>query len=505
MSAGEGSLSRVLVLLLEDDPLDARLIKEHLAEADPRFFVERAADGEAFRRALERGRPDVILSDYRVPGFDGLSALAAARELHPEVPFLFVSGALGEERAIELLKRGATDYVLKDNLDRLAPCVERALAEAKEREERARTQEALRRSEERSRALIAALVEGITMQDVRGAFLEVNAAAEKLLGLSREELLRHAGPGLPLPVIDEEGAAIAAEDQPAAAALRTGESQVGRILGLHRPDGALVWLSVNAQPLRDAEGRVPSGVVSSFVDVTEQQQRAEVEQQLISIMNHDLRTPLTAILNTAEALLRRAEGLDERATRGMTRIRSSTERAARMVRDLLDFTQVRLGSGIPLLPRAADLHELARAILDELETTWSGRRLLLTHHGDGSGHWDVDRLVQVVQNLVTNALAYSPEDTAVRVVTAGGDSDVTLEVHNEGPPIPPEILPRLFEATTRGDNRTNHRSRSVGLGCFIVYHIVRAHRGSVSVRSTAEEGTTFLVRLPRSTAPPSKT
>lgn len=501
MRAGEGSSARVFVLLLEDDPLDARLIEAHLARACARFQVERTANGEAFRRALERAPADVILSDYNVPGFDGLSALAAAREMRPEVPFLFVSGALGEERAIELLKRGATDYVLKDNLERLVPCVERALAEAKEREERARAEEALRRSEERSRALIAALVEGITMQDVRGAFVEVNAAAEKLLGLSREEILRHAGPGLPLPVIDEAGETIAAEDQPAAAALRTGESQVGRILGLRRPDGALVWLSVNAQPLGGAGDRAPAGVVSSFFDVTERRQRAEVEQQLIGIVSHDLRTPLTAILNTAEGLLRRAESLDERTTRGMTRIRSSTERAARMVRDLLDFTQVRLGSGIPLLPRTADLHELTRGTLDELESAWSERRLRMEQHGDGSGRWDVDRLVQVVQNLVTNALSYSPDDSTVRVVTRGEDGEVTLEVHNEGAPIPPELLPRLFEATMRGDNRASYRNRSVGLGCFIVYHVVRAHGGSVSVRSTAEHGTTFLVRLPRSVGP----
>jgi phosphoserine phosphatase RsbU/P len=153
----------VAILLLEDDPLDARLIIARLDEWPGRFVVERVTTGAAFREALICRRPDVILADYNVPGFDGLAALAAAREQLPDVPFLFVSGALGDERAIELLRRGATDYVLKDNLDRLVPCVDRALAEARERAERGRVEEALRRSEVRSRALIAALVEGIAV------------------------------------------------------------------------------------------------------------------------------------------------------------------------------------------------------------------------------------------------------------------------------------------------------------------------------------------------------
>lgn len=488
----------VAILLLEDDPLDARLIEVRLREAGARFRVERVARRADFLAALARGRPDVILSDYNVPGFDGLAALAEARERSKGVPFLFVSGALGEERAIELLRRGATDYVLKDNLDRLVPCVERALAEAREREELARAEEALRRSEARSRALIAALAEGIAVQDPHGAFLEVNTAAEKLLGLGREEILRHAGPGLPGRVVREDGSPYPEDEHPMAVALRTGESQVGRVLGVDRPDGARVWLSVNAQPLPGAGGEALAGVVSSFFDVTERKQRAELERQLIGIVSHDLRSPLSTILYTAKALLLREGQLDERAARATLRIQSSAERAARMVSDLLDFTQVRLGSGIPLSPKEANLHDLARATVAELESAWLEREVLLESHGDGAGRWDADRLAQVVQNLVTNALSYSPAGTPVRVRTRGEEAHVTLEVHNEGPPIPPERLPRLFEAMQRGQRGADARSRSVGLGLFIVFHIVRAHGGSVSVRSSAGAGTAFVVRLPRS-------
>lgn len=491
------SMSPVSILLLEDNPLDAQLIAARLSEAGDRFVVQQVRDGAGFKHALLERRPDVILSDYNVPGFDGLDALAAARARWLELPFVFVSGALGEERAIELLKRGATDYVLKDNLDRLIPCVDRALAEAHEREQRARIEQALRRSEARSRALLAALAEGIAFQDPEGHLLEVNSAALALLGRTREQLQHHAELCFPGSVVSEDGQVCAPEQQPMAVALRTGHSQVGRVLGIHRLDGTLVWLSVNSQPVFDNDGSSPAGVVSSFFDITERKQHAELEQQLIGIVSHDLRTPLSTISYSARALLLREDELGERTARAMHRIQANVDRATRLVSDLLDFTQVRLGSGIPLVPANTNLHELTRTTLGELQTAWLERKLVFDSHGDGDGCWDADRLVQVIQNLLTNALAYSPLGSTVRVRTRGEPDSVLLEVHNFGPPIPPELQSSIFNAMQRGHERAELGNRSVGLGLFIVYHIVRAHDGSVSLRSSADEGTTFSIRLPR--------
>ncbi len=486
----------VAILLLEDSPLDAELITARLGEAGERFVVQHVRDGARFAQALRERRWDVILSDYNVPGFGGLAALAISREVRPEVPFLFVSGALGEERAIELLKRGATDYVLKHNLDRLIPCVERALAEVHEREERLRAEQALRRSEARSRALIAALAEGIALQDPQGRFVEVNSAALALLGRSREQLLLHAQLCLPGDVVSEDGTRCPPEQQPMAVALRTGHSQVGRVLGLARPGGAIVWLSVNSQPVFDSNEGGPAGVVSSFFDITERKQHADLEQQLIGIVSHDLRSPLSTISYVARALALRGDE-DERVARAAHRIQTSVDRAVRLVSDLLDFTQVRLGSGIPLTLASTDLHEITRNTLAELQTSSSERKLVCESHGDGRGRWDADRLAQVIQNLVINALAYSPVGSTVHVHTRGQPDAALLEVHNFGTPIPSDLLPSIFNAMQRGDGGGQLRSRSVGLGLFIVYHIVSGHGGSVSVHSSADEGTTFAVRLPR--------
>ena len=483
---------RLAILLVEDHPLDAELLAANLEEGGLAFDLRRVQTQEDFTGALAQARFDIILSDYNVPGFEGTAALAAARLACPQTPFIFVSGALGEDRAIELLRRGATDYVLKDRLERLVPSVERALQEAREREERRAAEEQLRRSEERSRALIAALTEGVILQDAGGHIREANASARKLLGLGLDTL-----PSLESgwQVINEDGSTLPDLEYPPMVALRTGKAVIGRVLGVHRPDGTLVWLSVSSQPLFDRDGKTPISVVSSFSDVSEQKRRVEFEQQLIGIVSHDLRNPLNAITLSASTLVR-DERLDERCTRGARRILSSAERATRMIRDLLDFTQARLGGGIPVEVKPLELHEHAAQVVEELHHTHPERDVRLSREGDTRGEWDPDRLAQVVSNLVGNALKYSPPGTAVTLRTRGEDTGVVLEVHNWGEPIAPERLPHLFKPLSRG-TRADVQTRSIGLGLYIVDHIVRAHGGSVRVESSAAEGTTFTVRLPR--------
>ena len=136
------------ILILEDVPTDAELIQFELTEAGTIFTPMCVMDRESYLRALDEFSPDIILSDYSLPSFDGLSALKIAVSKCPDLPFIFVSGALGEETAIELLKQGATDYVLKSRLSRLTPAVTRALQEVEERKERQAAQEALKKREQ---------------------------------------------------------------------------------------------------------------------------------------------------------------------------------------------------------------------------------------------------------------------------------------------------------------------------------------------------------------------
>jgi signal transduction histidine kinase len=145
--------NEIRVLLLEDSQYDEELIRYALQQENVLFNLKRVDTEAAFVKQISESPPDLILSDFSLPGFDGMRALALAREKCPEVPFIFVTGTLGEEVAIETLKKGATDYVLKHRLSRLVPSVHRALREAREREDRKRAQQQLRESYEQLRSL----------------------------------------------------------------------------------------------------------------------------------------------------------------------------------------------------------------------------------------------------------------------------------------------------------------------------------------------------------------
>lgn len=183
-------MSRELqVLMLEDEPSDADFAVRELRKGGIAFNARCVDTRDGFVAALQELRPDIILADYKLPGFDGLSALHIARESVPDVPFVFVSGAMGEEFAIETLHQGAADYVLKDHLSKLVPAVNRALLGAEESRRRREAEISLQESEERFRNMAESAQDGIVILDEAGQITYWNGAAECMFGYSREEAI----------------------------------------------------------------------------------------------------------------------------------------------------------------------------------------------------------------------------------------------------------------------------------------------------------------------------
>jgi PAS domain S-box-containing protein len=177
------------IVHVEDNENDAMLIAASLERHGYQCEIERVETPQDFLQALERGGVDLIISDFSLPTFNGLAALELAREKQPDIPFLFVSGTIGEEVAIEALKSGATDYVLKDRLARLVPAVRRALADATERVALKRAEEAMIQSEHKYRHLFECLGEAALLADsVTGKVLDTNRQAEVLFGSTRSEI-----------------------------------------------------------------------------------------------------------------------------------------------------------------------------------------------------------------------------------------------------------------------------------------------------------------------------
>jgi PAS domain S-box-containing protein len=284
------------ILLLEDDPADAKLIQVKIEEADLAFRTTCVRTREEFDDALRLGRCDIILADYRLPKYDGMSALRLAQERCPEIPFIFVSGTMGEEVAIEALTQGATDYVLKHNLARLPAAVMRALTEAQTRLERKQAQEALQRSNEMLRAIIEAAPVAIIALDLDGRVQSVwNPAAEKMLGWSEQEVM-----GKPLPTVP---ASRQGEFKRFMEQLRRGMSLDGIDVRRQRRDGTPIDYSIYASPLCDAQGRI-SGNLAVLVDITERRRSSMINAARLRLMQfaatHSLDELLEEAINEAE-------------------------------------------------------------------------------------------------------------------------------------------------------------------------------------------------------------
>lgn len=237
------------------------------------------------------------------------------------------------------------------------------------------------------------------------------------------------------------------------------------------------------------------GAVRAEVDILKAAE--EVRELFIGVLAHDLSNPLTAILSTADLILRRG-ALPDIEYKATARIASSAARAVRMIDQLLDFTRSRLGGGLPIHRRAVELARICRNVLDEIQATHPERDLLLETSGNCSGTWDPDRLAQLLGNLVSNAVDHGDSDAPVRTRASDEGDVVVVEVSNRGPPIPPDLLPTVFEAFRR---RTTGGapSRGLGLGLFIAQQIAHAHGGTIEAESSAEDRTTTItVRLPRS-------
>lgn len=230
-------------------------------------------------------------------------------------------------------------------------------------------------------------------------------------------------------------------------------------------------------------------------------------QMFLAILGHDLRGPLNAIA-LSSAVLKRACGPDAAET--AAQIADSTDAMARMITDMLDFTTASLGGRMPVCPAPMDLKELCESVADETRAAHPDRPLRFEAHGDLAGEWDAARLRQVISNLLGNAMQHGtgPVDLTARArARAGegaGDADVVLTVRNGGKPIPPDVLPTLFDPLVRGTSDASPKARrpgSIGLGLYIAREIVAAHGGTIDVTSSAAEGTAFTVRLPRHRRP----
>jgi PAS domain S-box-containing protein len=367
------------------------------------------------------------------------------------------------------------------------PLVEELALHAGHLIENARLLRELRTNEARFRVAIAGARTLVFEQDLTLRYLwyyNPVTAGNTFVGRTDEEMLSA-----------EDAAALTHLKQ---RALR-GESvreEVGVTVGGERRDYREV-----VEPMRDHSGNI-FGIIGSATDITEEKRTKQrlqnslaFREQMMGVLSHDLRNPLNAITLTVESLL---QGGHHTAgdRRQMHIIQSATARMLEMIETLLDLIRVRSMGRLPIRRVPVDLGARARAVVDEISAARPGRAIELHAEGDLQGEWDPGRIEQALSNLICNGLQYGDQRTPVRVSLDGRKEVVELRVKNEGPAIPPDLIPALFEPFTRGTS-DNAVHRGLGLGLYITGQIVRAHDGDIHVESTDQAGTQFSLFLPR--------
>ena len=277
-----------------------------------------------------------------------------------------------------------------------------------------------------------------------------------------------------------------------------GENAVDEMMGRHLVSGEDVVIRTSAAPIRLGDRIIGAVAINSDITARKKEEaelRAALDfrDRIFGVLSHDLRNPLSVILTSA-AMLQRNGALDDKQTLAVQRVVSNAQRIERMVHDLLDYTRTRQGRGIPIAPRDTDVLALCNQVIEGMQLLHPQRQLRLSAQGQTHAQVDPDRATQVLGNLMANALRYSPRGTPVDVALREVDGALELSVHNQGPPIPPEVIPRLFDAFQRGVPDESRRSEGLGLGLYIVQQIVEAHGASIEVRSEDGAGTTFTVR-----------
>ncbi|MGD0352504.1 MAG: response regulator [Dehalococcoidia bacterium] len=490
----------IRVLIVEDSESDAALEVRALERAGYEVSHKRVEDAEQIKAALKKQAWDVVMVDHSLPQMDSFRALKLLKKSGQDIPVIVVSGAIGEETAVMIMKAGAQDYVIKGNLTRLAPAVERELRDFEILRERKQAEKALRQSEEKYRTVLEEMREGYYEIDLAGNFTLVNAAMCFLLGYSKEELMgtkyRECTPEEHTKTISEAYSRVH----------RTGEP----VLDLHheviRKDGSRGFIETSVFLMRNEKGE-NIGFRGIGRDITERKkvedERRDMERkaQLASRLStvgqmaagicHEINNPLTTIVGYSDLLSNK--DLPEDIKQQMGYIREAGHRVADIVRQLLVFarnmqptrTMIDINYIVSGTLRLRE-YQLRLANINVLTELAPNLPYILADPG---------QLQQVFLNIILNAeaemkLAHGKGTLLVK--TECIDDAIRISFKDDGPGISAENLSNIFDPffTTR------RIGEGTGLGLSVCHGIISEHNGRIYAQSKPDKGATFIVELP---------
>jgi PAS domain S-box-containing protein len=507
--------SHLRLLIVEDSPDDAELVVREIRRAGYTVEFDRVETKFTMQKALAHDTWDLILSDYSMPRFSAMGALEVLKSSGVDIPFIVVSGTIGEETAVTALKAGAHDFLLKDKLARLVPAIERELRDAEIRH-------AHREAQLRYQLLVEQLpiVVYVNPVDQMSSTIYVSPQIQTILGYRPEEWLSDSEFWQRRIHPDDREAVLASVER----SNLTGEPFDMEYRMLAR-DGHVVWFQDQTVLVHDHNGKSLYWQGLKF-DITKRKQaeseiknlNAELERRVdertqeleralrakdefLASMSHELRTPLNAILGLSESLIELTAGpLNEKQRRYVGLISESGNHLLSLINDILDLAKIEAGQ-IVLNINEADLGQLCQASLRMINELAHKKNQQVTFRigADIGLVWvDERRMKQILVNLLSNAVKFTPEHGKLGLEVAADPDEkrITMTVWDNGIGISESDLQRLFRPFVQLDPGLAREATGTGLGLTLVAQMVRLHGGSITLDSKPGEGSRFTVILP---------
>jgi PAS domain S-box-containing protein len=498
------------ILAVEDSGSDAELNFRELEKAGYTVSFTLVDNLTDMQSALNNEIFDVVLSDHNMPQFSSEGALTLLKDSNKDIPFVIVSGAIGEEVAVQMMKAGAQDYVMKRNLSRLAPVIERELKDAESRRQRRRSEEKLRQSEERFSQVVEIAGEMIWEVNTEMLFLYVNPVSELVTGFKPEEMIGK------MYLFDLAGQETREEYKAAIIdSFKNQKALKGYTLNCIL-EGRERVLEISATPILDDNNEL-RGYRGTCTDITERkkmeaqidelykqekvhrqklQEEAEVKNIFIDVLAHELRNSLTSLVVSSDILQETPELSDEMRSKLVSNVCEGAKILTQHLDELLDLARYSKGN-FELKLQTVDVSEFIGQVASRYRPNLLKRNqtLVLEISADLKlAKLDKSRIEQVIINLLSNASKYSSENTVITMKVKMESAGLLVEVIDNGVGIALEDQKNLFQPYYRAGKQKG--IPGIGLGLAVSKKIVEAHGGQIWINSQLGQGSTFSFLIP---------
>ena len=487
------------LLLVEDSESDAAIIVRLLEKAGYKVNWEVVEDASQMCAALSGKQWDIVISDYNLPQFDALSALTLVQQANLDTPFLVVSGCIGEESAVAMMKASAKDYIMKDNLSRLIPALERELHDSQVLREQRITEAALHESDQRFHAAFENAAIGMSLIAPDGNFMKVNDALCELTGYSEKELLSKNLLDISHP--DDRENSLKLMDKVLSGKINHYHIEKRY---LHK-QGHVIWVLLSASLVSDDNGG-PLYFISQVQDITQHKRYEQELQELnvskdkfFSIIAHDLKSMFNNLLGFSDLLKAEIKTGDEATVEQYVDIiNSSAHQTYAILASLLEWANSQRGK-IPFNPASIVLSDLLKEELEVLSKSAGQKnielkicvpeKLALTA--------DKDMLKTILRNLISNAIKFTPKNGKIEVHATQGEQQVEIAVCDNGTGMTQKNLDKLFKLDIINSTPGTEDERGTGLGLMLCSDFVKKHGGKIWAESEPAKGSNFKFTMPR--------